>query len=90
MRSSARNLEFEPEAFEDVAWWIEHDPRKTRRILSLLREIQRTPFQGTGKPEPLRGNLSGAWSRRIDREHRLVYRVFDEKILILACRGHYE
>ena len=89
MRSSARNLEFEPEAFEDLAWWIEHDRKKTRRILSLLREIQRSPFQGTGKPEPLKGDLSGAWSRRIDRRHRIVYSVFEEKILIIACRGHY-
>ena len=72
MRSSARNLEFEPEAFEDLAWRIQRDRRKTRRILNLLREIQRDPFHGTGKPEPLRGNLSGFWSRRIDRANRIV------------------
>jgi toxin YoeB len=83
-------LEFEPEAFEDLVWWIEHDMKKIRRILSLIREIQRTPFQGTGKPEPLRGDLSGAWSRRIDKKHRIVYKVFEDKILITAIRGHYE
>lgn len=67
MGSSARNLEFEPEAFEDLAWWIQQDRQKTRRILNLLREIQRNPFRGTGKPEALKGNLSGFWPRRIDR-----------------------
>lgn len=89
MRSSARNLEFEPQAFDDLAWWISRDRKKTQRILNLLREIQRTPFRGTGKPEPLKSDLAGYWSRRIDKEHRIVYRVFDEKILIIACRGHY-
>lgn len=58
--------------------------------MRLIREIQRTPFEGTGKPEPLRGNLSGYWSRRITQEHRLVYRVTDEAVIIVSCRGHYE
>ena len=89
MRSSARNLEFEAEAFEDLAWWIQQDRQKTRRILNLLREIQRDPFRGTGKPEALKGNLSGFWSRRIDRANRIVYRVEEDRIIISACRGHY-
>ncbi len=90
MRSSARNLEFEPEAFEDLAWWIQQDRKKTRRILNLLREIQRDPFRGTGKPEALKGDLSGFWSRRIDRANRIVYRVEEGRIIISACRGHYD
>lgn len=90
MRSSARNLEFEPEAFEDLAWWIQQDRRKTRRILNLLREIQRDPFRGTGKPEALKGDLSGFWSRRIDRANRIIYKVEEGRIIISACRGHYD
>ena len=90
MRSSARNLEFEPEAFEDLAWWIQQDRKKIRRILNLLREIQRDPFRGTGKPEALKGDLSGFWSRRIDRANRIVYRVEEGRIIISACRGHYD
>ena len=90
MRPSARNLEFEPEAFEDLAWWVQQDRQKTRRILNLLREIQRDPFRGTGKPEPLKGDLSRFWSRRIDRANRIVYRVQEDRIIISACRGHYD
>ena len=90
MRSSARNLEFEHGAFEDLAWWIQQDRRKTRRILNLLREIQRDPFRGTGKPEALKGDLSGFWSRRIDRANRIVYRVEESRVVISACRGHYD
>jgi toxin YoeB len=84
-----KNLEFDPNGFEDLAWWIENDRKKATKIIKLIREIQRTPFEGTGKPEPLKHELSGCWSRRIDQEHRLVYEVLDEKIRILACRFHY-
>lgn len=59
------------------------------RIIRLIREVQRDPFVGVGKPEPLKNELSGCWSRRIDQEHRLVYEVLDAKIRILACRYHY-
>lgn len=90
MRSSARNLEFEPGAFEDLAWWIQQDRRKTRRILNLLREIQRDLFRGTGKPEALKGDLSDFWSRRIDRANRIVYRVKESRVVISACRRHYD
>jgi toxin YoeB len=59
------------------------------RILALIQEIHRDPFVGTGKPEPLKHDLAGCWSRRIDQEHRIVYQVKDEKVRILACRYHY-
>ena len=85
-----RSLEFDPNGFEDLVWWIEADRKTALRIAKLLREIQRTPFEGTGKPEPLKNELSGCWSRRITDEHRLVYEVKDKKIRILACRYHYK
>ena len=85
-----KNLEFDPHAFEDLAWWVDKDRKKTRKIIKLIQEIQRNPFTGTGKPEPLKHELAGCWSRRIDQEHRLVYEVFDDKIRILACRFHYD
>lgn len=84
-----RSLEFDSAAFEDLAWWVEQDRRVALRIIQLIKEIQRDPYQGTGKPEPLKHDLAGCWSRRIDREHRLVYEVTDAKIRILACRFHY-
>jgi toxin YoeB len=82
-------LEFDPAGFEDLAWWIEKDRKKALRIIKLIKEVQRDPFTGTGKPELLRHELSGCWSRRIDQEHRLVYEVRENKIRILACRYHY-
>jgi toxin YoeB len=82
-------LEFDVAAFEDLAWWIEQDRNKALRIMSLIKDVQRDPFKGIGKPEPLRHELKGSWSRRIDQEHRLVYQVTEEKIRILACRYHY-
>jgi toxin YoeB len=82
-------LEFDPSAFEDLGWWIKEDRKKALRIIKLLKEVQRTPFEGTGKPEPLKHELAGCWSRRIDQEHRLVYEVKEDKIRVLACRYHY-
>ena len=84
-----RNLEFDTAALEDLAWWIEQDRNKALRIMSLIKDVQRDPFKGIGKPEPLRHELKGSWSRRIDQEHRLIYQVTEEKIRILACRYHY-
>lgn len=84
-----RNLEFDSSGFEDLAWWVEKDRKKALKIIKLIKEIQKDPFTGIGKPEPLKHDLSGCWSRRIDREHRLVYQVSEEKIRILACRYHY-
>jgi len=84
-----RSLEFDPAAFEDLAWWIQQDRDKAFRIVNLIKDVQRDPFRGIGKPEPLKHELKGCWSRRIDREHRLVYEVTEGKIRILACRYHY-
>lgn len=84
-----QNLEFDTAAFEDLAWWVQTDRKKALRIIRLILEVQRDPFRGTGKPEPLKHELTGCWSRRIDKEHRLVYQVLDNKIRILACRYHY-
>ena len=84
-----RNLEFDPAAFQDLAWWIEKDRKVALRIIKLIEAVQRDPFEGIGKPEPLKHQLSNCWSRRIDDEHRLVYQVLNEKIKILACRYHY-
>ncbi len=85
-----RNLEFDSAALEDLAWWVQRDRKKAVRILRLIQETQRDPFGGIGKPEPLKHELAGCWSKRIDDEHRLVYQVFEEKIRVLACRYHYE
>ena len=84
-----RSLEFDVAAFEDLAWWIQQDRNKALRIVNLIKDVQRDPFKGIGKPELLRHELKGCWSRRIDQEHRLVYQVVDNKIRILACRYHY-
>ena len=84
-----RSLEFDVAALEDLAWWVEQDRTQALRIIRLIREIQKEPFTGLGKPEPLRHDLKGCWSRRVDQEHRLVYQVHSDKIRILACRYHY-
>lgn len=84
-----RSLEFDEAAFEDLAWLIKQDRSKALRIVDLIKNVQRSPFEGIGKPEPLRHQLKGCWSRRIDQEHRLIYQVSEEKIRILACRYHY-
>ena len=84
-----RAVTFAAEGFEDLAWWVERDRKMALKIIGLIREAQRTPFEGTGKPEPLRHELRGAWSRRIDETHRLVYKADDASIHVLACRYHY-
>lgn len=82
-------LVFHETAWEDYLYWQAHDPKLLRRINDLIRECSRTPFACTGKPEPLRGSLSGWWSRRITKEHRLVYRTDGDRLLIAQCRYHY-
>jgi toxin YoeB len=77
------------EAWQDYLSWQENDKRTVGKINDLIKEIRRTPFTGKGKPEPLRHTLSGLWARRITLEHRLLYTVTDEAILIVACRYHY-
>lgn len=83
------NVTFTPTALDDLRYWLKTDKKLADRILSLLEEARRTPFDGTGKPEPLRFQLAGCWSRRIDREHRLVYQVEENEIVVIACRYHY-
>lgn len=80
---------FHAHAWADYLHWQKTDRKRLRRINELIRAVQRDPFRGMGKPEPLRGNWSGFWSRRIDREHRLVYAVVDDAILVAQCRFHY-
>jgi len=82
-------LEFDSAGFEDLAWWIQNDRKKAMRLIRLIQETQSDPFGGIGKPEPLKHELAGCWSKRIDEEHRLVYQVKEDKIRILACRYHY-
>ena len=82
-------LVFRPNAFEDLQYWVSTDRKKALRTLSLIEDALRNPFSGQGKPEPLKHNLSGCWPRRIDRTHRLVYKVEDDDLIILACRYHY-
>lgn len=82
-------LVFHEQAWEDYLYWQAEDRKLLRRINGLISECLGTPFSGTGKPEALRGPLSGWWSRRITREHRLVYRVETDRLLIAQCRYHY-
>jgi toxin YoeB len=82
-------LEFDPAAFEDLAWWVASDRKKAVRLMRLIQETQADPFKGIGKPEPLKHQLAGCWSRRIDDEHRLVYQVLPDKVRVLACRYHH-
>ncbi len=77
-------------AWEDYLYWQKESKKNLKRINTLIKDISRNPFDGLGKPEPLKGNLLGLWSRRIDEEHRLVYTVNDNSVIIIACRGHYE
>lgn len=77
------------QAWDDYLYWQETDKRMVKKVNELIKEIRRTPFEGKGKPEPLRHNLAGFWSRRITAEHRLVYSMTDEALLIAACRYHY-
>jgi len=82
-------LEFDRAALEDLTWWVQQDRKKALPVLRLIEETQRDPFGGIGKPEPLKHELAGCWSKRIDEEHRLVYQVLDDKVRVLACRYHY-
>ena len=78
------------EAWEDYTYWQTQDKKTLKRINMLLKDIERGNFDGLGKPEPLKGDMSGFWSRRIDDVNRLVYRITDDVIEIVSCKGHYE
>jgi toxin YoeB len=84
-----RRLEFDSAALDDLAYWVQQDRRKALRIVRLIQETASDPFGGIGKPEPLKHELAGCWSKRIDDEHRLVYQVAGDRIRILGCRYHY-
>ncbi len=81
---------FTPAAWEDYTHWQGQDKKTLKRINTLIEAAARDPFSGIGKPEPLLGNLSGYWSRRIDEVHRLVYAADDAQLDVIACRGHYD
>ena len=80
---------FTDKAWDDYSYWLSHDKKKISRIHQLLKNIDSTPYTGIGKPEPLKHDLSGTWSRRIDDEHRLIYSCEEDKIIIYSCRYHY-
>lgn len=86
---SRRKAKIAISASDDYQLWRKQDKRFLKRVNQLIRDIQRDPFSGLGKPEPLRHQLSGLWSRRINDEHRLVYTVLDDEIVIVQCRYHY-
>ena len=88
------NIVFTDEAWEDFEYWMDNDEEAEKKIRNLLKDIKRTPFHGLGKPEPLKHNLKGFWSRRISGEHRLVYQIsggkgVDQQCAIIQCRFHY-
>ena len=81
---------FVDESWEDYLYWQQTDKKKLKRINDLLKDIARNPFDGIRKPEPLKYKYAGFWSRRIDEEHRLIYRVQDDAIWVAKCRFHYD
>ena len=85
-----KNLEFKQQFIDDIAYWKRTYPQFAKKIRKLIEDIERSPYSGLGKPEPLKHEYSGYWARRINQEHRLLYRVEDDTIVIVSCRFHYE
>lgn len=83
------DIVFVPDSWQDYLYWKQTDKKALKKINALLKEIQRTPFEGSGLPEALKHNLKGYWSRRITLEHRLVYRVHNNQIRVVQCKYHY-
>lgn len=83
-------ITFSTHAWDDYTTWLKEDRKMLSKINQLIKDIQRTPFEGIGKPEALKYDLAGYWSRRIDREHRLVYKVENNTVIIISCRYHYD
>ena len=83
------SLKWTFDAWNDYLYWQKADKKNFKRINQLIKDTKRNPFEGIGKPEPLKENLKGLWSRRIDKEHRLVYFIDDDSLVILQCKGHY-
>lgn len=80
---------FMPKAWQDLGWWVQNDLKMVKKIHALLENTCKTPFEGIGQPEPLKANYSGYWSRRINLEHRMIYKVEDEQIVVISVKGHY-
>jgi toxin YoeB len=89
LRNKPRDAIFHPEFLDDIQFWAENDRKLLIRLLSIVRDVLRDPFVGIGKPEPLKRELTGAWSRRLDKEHRVIYTVSDDRIDFLQARYHY-
>ena len=85
-----RTVFFEKQAFEDVKFWSSTNPKILKKVVEIISEIQKKPFEGIGKPEPLKHNLKGFWSRRLSDEHRIIYKVDNETVYIASCRYHYD
>ena len=85
-----RQFKFEVDALEELEEWVRFNPKIASKILDLLQEIVKTPFEGKGKPEPLKNKLKGFWSRRVTDEPRLIYEVTESTINVLSCKGHYQ
>jgi len=83
-------ITFSKNSWEDYLSWQFEDKKVLKKINSLIKDIQRNPYQGLGKPEPLKYDLAGLWSRRIVREHRLVYQVIGDELFVYSCRYHYD
>jgi toxin YoeB len=88
-RAAEREAVFQPEFLQDLRWWVENDRKVALRVLELIDAVLKDPLQGIGKPEPLKYQLAGAWSRRITQEHRLVYKISGKRIDFLQARYHY-
>jgi len=85
-----KKIIFSKNAWEDYIFWQAEDKKILKKINTLIKDIQSNPYSGIGKPEPLKYDLAGLWSRRIDHEHRLVYQVNDNELLLYSCRYHYD
>ena len=82
-------VSFTDDSFDEFNYWAETDRKVYRKIVKIIHDIARSPFDGLGKPEPLRYNYPGCWSRRITDEHRLIYQIIEDEIIIISCRYHY-
>jgi toxin YoeB len=83
-------LHFMPKSWRDLGWWMKNDIKNVKKIYQLLESISKTPFNGIGQPEALKANYTGYWSRRINLEHRIVYKVEDTQIVVHSLYGHYQ
>ncbi len=83
-------LVFMPKAWEDLGWWIQYDIKTVKKIYAVLENTCKTPMKGLGQPEPLKANYSGYWSRRINLEHRIIYKVEERRIVVHSLHGHYQ